>query len=248
MIDKSLLQREEDAEGEPRLWMLETVREYALEQLKATEEIPPVQGAYARYYLSIAQTAEPHLVGAEQRLWLNRLEREHHNLRAVLRWAVERNDETAAEIGLLTCVALGRFWTYRGHLIEGRDYLANLLALSVAPNPNLKRARTLALNTAGLLAIRRSAYDEAASLFESSMDLWHDLGEDDWRGQALAMDSLGWVASAYGQFERGRQLYEASLKLHREKGTMQDTEAADVLAHLAWQSFLAASLPAPSPY
>jgi len=237
LIDKSLLQRDEDSEGEPRLWMLETVREYALEQLGAGDEILPAQRAYSGFYLSLAQTAEPHLVGAGPRLWLDRLAREHHNLRAVLRWAVESNDESAIEAGLLTGAALGRFWTYRGHLAEGSDSLALLLALPGASNPHLKQARALALNTAGLLAIRRSAYDEAASLFETSLILWRELGDEGWRGQALALDSLGWVASAYGQFERGRNLYEASLKLHRENGVSQNTEVADVLAHLGMAEF-----------
>jgi predicted ATPase/DNA-binding CsgD family transcriptional regulator len=237
LIDKSLLQREEDPEGEPRLWMLETVREYALEQLRASDEISAARRAYARYYLSFAQTAEPHLVGADQRIWLNRLAGERHNLRAVLRWAVESGDESAIENGLLTGAALGRFWTYRGHLIEGYDSLTNLLALPGASKPELNRARALALNTAGLLAIRRSAYEEAASLFEMSLVLWRGLGDEGWRGQALALDSLGWVASAYGQFERARQLYEESLKLHREKGVSQNTEAADVLAHWGMAEF-----------
>jgi len=122
-------------------------------------------------------------------------------------------------------------------LTEGRDGLANLLAQPGASNPRLKRARARALNTAGLLAIRRSAYDEAASLFETSLILWRELGDESWRGQALALDSLGWVASAFGRFERGRQLYESSLKLHREKGVPYDTEAADVLAHLGMAEF-----------
>jgi non-specific serine/threonine protein kinase len=237
LVDKSLLQSGEEPDGEPRLRMLETLREYAMEQLKASNEIFAVQHAYFRYYLSLAQTAEPHLVGARQHFWLNRLTLDHHNLRAVLRAASTSNDESLIEIGLLTAAALGRFWTYRGYLTEGRDHLAHLLALAGALNPNLKRSRALALNTAGLLAIRRSAYDEAASLFETSLALWRELGDEGWRGQALALDSLGWVASAYGQFERGRELYEQSLELHRMHGTAQDTEAADVLAHLGMAEF-----------
>ncbi len=239
LIDQSLLRQDENPEGEPRLWMLETMREYALEQLAASGESVAAHRAHAQHYLTLAQTAEPYLVGPQQGLWLDRLEREHNNLRAALRWATESGDDTVIEIGLRMGAALGRFWTYRSHLTEGRDRLAELLARPGASHTALKRARALALNAAGLLAIRRSDYAEAGQLFEASLTLWREHAEADagWRGEALALDSLGWVASAFGQFERARELYEASLAMHRERGTTQNTEAADALAHLGMAAF-----------
>lgn len=239
LIDKSLLRQDEDPGGEPRLWMLETIREYASEQLNAGGESVPAYRAHARHYLALTQAAEPHLVGAGQRLWLDRLEREQDNLRTALRWATESDDESAIEIGLLMGTALGRFWTFRGYLTEGSDRLTRLVARPGATHVALKRARALALNAAGLLAIRRSDYAEAGRLFETSLALWgeHADANEGWRGKALALDSLGWVASAFGQFERARELYEASLALHRERGTAPDTEAADALAHLGMAAF-----------
>jgi predicted ATPase/DNA-binding CsgD family transcriptional regulator len=237
LIDKSLLRQDESPDGEPRLWMLETIREYAIEQLTASGELEAARRAHANLYLAIAQTAEPHLAGPQQTLWLGRLEREHNNLRAALRWARESKDETAIEVGLLMSAALGRFWTLRGHLAEGSDQLTGLLALFGASQAALKKARALALNAAGLLAIRRSDYAGANHLLEASLALWREQGDESWRSEALALDSLGWVASAFGQFERARELYEASLSLHRERGTMQDTEAADALAHLGMAAF-----------
>lgn len=240
LIDKSLLQQTEEADGEPRLWMLETMREYAQDQLAANGETLSAYRAHTRHYLALAQTAEPQLVGPQQTTWLERLEREHHNLRAALRWASESHDDADFEMGLRLGAALGRFWTYRGHLVEGRERLAQLLnstTRTVSPT-----TRGLALNAAGLLAIRCSAYAEAGQLFETSLALWRKQGDAGWRGQALALDSLGWVASAFGQFEQARVLYETSLALHRKLGTTHDNEAADVLAHLGMVAFIANDL------
>lgn len=237
LIDQSLLRQEESPEGEPRLWMLETVREYALEQLIASGESAAAHRAHANHYLALAQTAEPQLVSSQQRLWLDRLEREHNNLRAALRWATESEDNAALEMSLWLGAALGRFWTYRGHLTEGRDRLEKLLARPGAEHVTLQSARARALNAAGLLAIRQSDYAQAQQLLETSLALWRAQGNAGRRGAALALDSLGWVASAFGQFEHAHELYEASLKLHRELGTAHDTEAADALAHLGMAAF-----------
>lgn len=237
LIDQNLVRQDEQPDGEPRLWILETVREYASEQLNLSGEAAAIQRVHAHHYLALARTADPYLLGPEQRPWLDRLEREHNNLRAALRWATDSGDAPAIEVGLSLGGALGRFWTYRGHLAEGGERLARLLALPGAADPQLASARAQALTTAGLLAIRRSDYAEAGQLLDTSLALWREQGAAGRRGEALALDSLGWVASAFGQFERARSLYEASLRLHREPGTAHDTEAADVLAHLGMAAF-----------
>lgn len=239
LIDQSLLRQSENPEGEPRLWMLETVREYALDQLAANGEAETIYRAHAQHYLALAQTAEPHLVGPHQAPWLNRLEREHNNLRTALRWAAESDDVAAIDLGLSLGATLGRFWAYRGHLTEGRHRLEQLLARPGAVNANRRPIRARALNTAGLLAIRCSDYAAASQLLTESLTLWREsAGADDARrGEALALDSLGWVASAFGQFERARKLYEASLAIHRALGPALDTDAADALAHLGMAAF-----------
>jgi non-specific serine/threonine protein kinase len=240
LIDKSLLYQEEQPDGEPRLVMLETMREYALEQLSASGEAAATRRAHAHFYLALAQRAEPYLAGPEQGRWLDHLEREHNNLRAALRWTMESGDAADVEAGLSLGGALWRFWAYRGHLAEGRERLAKLLAVPGASRPEVALARARALTAAGLLAIRRSTYAEAGQLLEDSLALWREHTDTDAgrRGAALALDSLGWVASAFGQFERARSLYESSLALHREMGTARDNEAADVLAHLGMAAFV----------
>ena len=134
LLDKSLLRQTEQEGGELRLSMLETIREYGLECLVANGELEVAQQAHAAYYLALAQEAEPHLThavgirrrsrnrrnlaqgaglyltGAEQILWLKRLEREYENLRAALQWSAAHGDEEM-ELALRLSSGLLAFWT-----------------------------------------------------------------------------------------------------------------------------------------
>ena len=115
LVNKSLVQAEE-ADGEVRYGLLETVRQYGQERLAAAGGAERLRDRHLAWYLALAEEAAPHLVGAEQVTWLDRLEAEHDNLRAALRWARERG---AAEEGLRLAGALGRFWLTRGYLGRG---------------------------------------------------------------------------------------------------------------------------------
>src|SRR5262249_40168660 len=97
LVDNSLLQQVETADGDARFMMLETIREYALERLIATGERAPLRQQHAGYYLHLAEQAEPELERQQQDIWLERLEREHDNLLAALDAAWEQQ---AAEIAL----------------------------------------------------------------------------------------------------------------------------------------------------
>lgn len=97
LIDKNLLRQAEPAEGEPRLVMLETIREYARERLAESGEEDQARRAHAAYYLVLAEEATAKLNGAEQEVWLNRLETEHDNFRAALAWSLDRGE---TEMGL----------------------------------------------------------------------------------------------------------------------------------------------------
>src|SRR5215469_1347237 len=110
LIDKSLLHQTEQEGEEPRLVMLETLREYGLECLAMQGEMESTQQAHAEYYLALAEQAEPHLKGAEQGRWFARLEQEHDNLRATLRWSLEPEKvEHRSEMALRLGAALGQF-------------------------------------------------------------------------------------------------------------------------------------------
>ena len=117
LIDKSLLQQVEHDEEEPRLVMLETIREYGLERLEASGEAEAMRRQHATYFLQVALESFPKIDSAEQFTWFKRLEADHDNLRSVLRWTLERQE---AQMGLLLAGLLGAgFWLYCNHEREG---------------------------------------------------------------------------------------------------------------------------------
>ncbi len=210
LVDQSLLRQAEGPEGEPRFAMLETIREYAAERFEASWDAEAVRRRHAEYYLALAEQAAPELVGPQQGAWLERLEREHDNLRAALGWALERGDET---LGLPLAAAMGHFWAVRGHLSEGQEWLERALSRwpeAVAP------ARAEVLSAAGHLAYIRGEYDRAATLHGEGLSLRRALG--DHHGVALSLHNLGRVAHYRGGFEWAAALYDESLAIRRTLG------------------------------
>ncbi|MGH2530939.1 MAG: ATP-binding protein [Thermomicrobiales bacterium] len=117
LVDKSLLRRTDQDEGEPRFEMLETIREYGVDQLAASGEETTARARHTAWYLALAERAEPELTGPEQISWLERLECEHANLRGALAWLSEGE---RAEQALRLAGALSHFWAVHGHWAEGR--------------------------------------------------------------------------------------------------------------------------------
>ncbi len=234
-MDKSLL-RPVRATDEPRLAMLETVHEYALEQLEARGEATAMRRRHAAYYLTTVEEAGTHLTGQGQATWLARLEREHDNIRAVLEWVRrttagggqdDTHSEEAAtgETGLRLAAVLWRFWWLRGHLSEGRDWIRALLERSPGAAPGL-RAR--ALNAAGNLAWAQGDLAQATALQQQSLELWRELG--DTLGVARSLNNLGLVARDQEEYRHAARLYEESLALHRQAGNTRGI--AGVLVNL----------------
>jgi len=212
LVDKSLLRSEQGGSAEPRFTMLETIREYGLEQLAAGGDAEAPRRRHAAYYLRVAERAEPALTGAAQGTWLARLEGEHDNLRAALRWS---RDSGETVLGLRLAGALWRFWYVRGHLSEGRAWLDGLLALTTSEGPDAA-VRAKALTGAGVLANIQGDYDHATALCEESLALYRGL--HDARGAAVALNILGNLAMSQGAYARAVALSEESLALHREIG------------------------------
>ena len=231
LTDKSLLQQREVGE-EPRLIMLETIREYGLEQLAASGETEVMRQAHAAYYLALAEEAEPELLGPQEVVWLGRLEREHDNLRAAMQWLLERievreNMEMALRLG----GALRRFWRISGHFSEGRNYLKRALANSRGVTPAV---RAEALNVAADLALF-DQYDhtQAEVLARESLALYRELGDK--RGIATSLSLLGWVAQRQFKREQASALHEEGLALSRELGDKRGiAEALYDLSYLAF--------------
>src|SRR5207253_1329478 len=120
LVSNSLLQQRESSDGEPRLWMLETIHEYAREKLAESGEAEALEREHAHYFMKLAEEAEREFAGARRQEWLHRLEDANDNLRAALRWARESGTPDAAETGLRIAGALWKFWSIRGDVSEGR--------------------------------------------------------------------------------------------------------------------------------
>ncbi len=164
LVNASLLRREAGPDGagvfSPRFGMLETIREYGLEQLTASGEAAAIQRRHTAWYLALAERAAPELYGGPNQLpWLNRLEAEHDNLRSALRWALASHPATALRLG----GSLFWFWYVRGHLSEGRRWLEQALARG-SDAPPAVRGRAL-LGT-GMLAHWQDADSVATPLLE----------------------------------------------------------------------------------
>jgi len=215
LIDKNLLQQVEDVNGEPRLVMLETIREYGLECLAASEEAGEAEAtrlAHANYYLQLAEETEQKLRSAQQAIWLERLEREHDNLRTALRWLVEREEvEMALRLGGAMC----QFWAMRGHLSEGRQTLEGILSGSNLETVSLQ-VRGKALNGAGVMAYTQGDYGQAKVLCQESLELFRKLGNR--RGIASSINGLAFVAMVAGDYAAASGMFEESLVLFRELG------------------------------
>jgi predicted ATPase len=124
LVDKSLLVRKEQSgTGGTRFRMLEVVREYALELLQACMEAETMRRRHACYFRKLGEESEPHLQGEEAKQWLEGLENEHDNIRAALNWSLANDPETAASLA----GSVRLFWNFRGHLIEGRQWLEKTL-------------------------------------------------------------------------------------------------------------------------
>lgn len=226
--ESSLVLAEAAAAGEPvgseeiRFRMLELLREYAWEQLRPEERVV-MQERHAAYYLALAEEAEPGLTGAGQIEWVERLEREHDNLRTALEWHLTRE---TGETGLRMAGALWKFWFGHGHVREGLGWLEKLLART----RDATAARLKCLLGAGTLAFYQADYVAAAAFCGEGLEMAHKLGDHSGAAQALVV--LGWVEQDHGNNDRAKALFAESLTAARKAG---DRFGAGLALHgLGW--------------
>ena len=219
LADVSLITVTEGADGEPRLGMLETIREYALERLEQDDDADGTRRRHAEHYAGVAEQALAQVDGPGQLAALDRLEAEHDNLRAALAWSLEAPAADPAGqgertlIGLRLVQALIAFWYQHGHATEGRRWLQR--AMDVASTgggaPLAKVAHGL-----GILMDQQGEPDAALRLFERSLVIWRELGDRE--QQARELNSLGIVHRHLGDVDTGRALLEEAVALNRELG------------------------------
>jgi len=225
LVDKSLLRQETQADGQPRLLMLETIREYALERLAACREAEAVQRQHAIFFLRFSEEAEPKIRGAEHFLWRRRLEVEHDNLRAALRWTLESQE---AEMGMRLAFSLVAFWRATNQDREGRNWCEQVLA---QPGARARTAaRAMALLAAGAMTMFQGDLPQAELLLEESIAIGREVGRAARRTLALALAVLAYAALLQGHLGAARELAAEGVRLFREVGEAWGTALA--LNHL----------------
>jgi tetratricopeptide (TPR) repeat protein len=257
LVDKSLVRR-----TGARFWMLETIRDYAVERLEASGEAASMRRRHAEHFLALAEEAYPHLTGNPKE-WTDRLEAEYDNFRA----ALDRlQTGGATQLALQLAGALWKFWYQRGHYAEGRDRLR--VALAADPAPTAWRARALngatALENEGgddavarlyadeALALHRTLGDEwgianslfllgffydpaeGLALFEESARRFEALGDEHY--SLLVNNNLAWIYSELGDTTRERAILEENLGRARKAGNRRmEIDTLELLAGPALQ-------------
>jgi predicted ATPase/class 3 adenylate cyclase len=220
LVDQSLL-RIEEAGPEPRFMMTDTIAEFASEMLEARAECDAIQGRHARAFLDLAERARPNLSGSEQRQWLDRLERDHDNLRAALDWSTSHPEpDVAARLAF----ALWRFWQQRGYLNEARLRFDTIAARDWALEPAV--AARFAEGYGGV-AYWQADHPVADHEYAKALAIWRQLGDKGEIANALYNDAyadiLPYMGLANPEFPKeeadiGRAKLEEALALVREIG------------------------------
>ncbi len=211
LVDKSLVTVDDSAGSEVRYRLLETVRQYGLDRLVEAREAEAVRNRHRAFFMNLAERAELEFHGVLQKVWLDRLEADHDNLRAALEWS--RADPQGAEAGLRLASSLWWFWEVRGFWSEGRRRLNAALART-EEIPTAARAK--ALTAAGALALRQGDLAEAGTLAQQSLELSRQLGDK--RTTASCLVILGVYACRLEDYKRAEALGGESLTLSREVG------------------------------
>ena len=212
LVEQSLVVAQAGEDGtEMRYAMLEPVREYGLELLQHGDEAEETRRRHAEYYLALAERAAPELKGPQQAAWLDRLEKEHDNLRAALSWAFEREEYG---LGLRLAGALGEFWFTCGYLSEGWRWLQAALEQGIETQEASARAR--ALNWATTTTWGQGNFERAVALGEESLALAKDTGDPS--TVATAFYTVGRAAFFADRLERATMLVEEAASLQRTSG------------------------------
>lgn len=209
LVANSLVRGFEDDLGEPRFRMLGTIRDFAVEQLQSGGRYEAVREAHARYFLSLVEQLAPRVT--LDQVAVARLNAEHDNIRAALRWFLDRKD---AEQGLRIGSSLWRFWQLKGFLSEGRDWIDRFLALPGGREPTALRAQGLVAG--GSLAYWQFDYECAKDFYSSALRIYESL--DDEAGKAEAMFNLGFAGLVEQDWRFARPYHEEALALFESLG------------------------------
>ncbi|MFB3907429.1 MAG: protein kinase [Candidatus Eisenbacteria bacterium] len=220
LVERSLIERDVDGErraGQVRYRALETIREYAREKLREALEEEMLQLRHRGFFLALAVGSSAHLVGPDQRVWSQRLEVDHDNLRSAIAGACAPGPQRDVEAAVKIAASLGRYWYGRGRWTEGRTLMKEVLALPGAATRNACRAQALAWT--GWIALWQGDLDEAWTTNQESLAIRRELG--DRMGISQSLNNLGAVALERADFAACRAFYEESLALRRAEGNLR---------------------------
>jgi tetratricopeptide (TPR) repeat protein len=211
LVDKSLLRQHD---GGVRFAMLQVIREFALERLEETEESGGIKRKHVSFFLRMVEEAAPELTGPNQSAWLDRIELEHDNLRAILHQLVQGGESA---LSMRFAAALWRFWHIRGYLSEGRDWLVKVLADKTLTDP----IRPKLINGAGMIAREQGDYAAATAFFKDGLALAQQLG--DMPAAATSLNSLGLLASDQGDCLKALGFFSEALEIRRKQDDRRGT-------------------------
>jgi predicted ATPase/class 3 adenylate cyclase len=223
LVEKSLLRQKLDPDGQPRFWMLETIREYGIERLENSGEADQLQLHQAEYVLMVAEDAALKRRNRDP-AWDDQLQEEQENVRNALVWL---HESERTELLLRLAASMGMFWNVHARLREGRHWLKEALAHS-GGEPSHVRAQ--ALTVAGRIAWRQGDVEEARAHVEESLGVARIL--EDKGATAEALWVLGVIAYISDDYERARSLCEEAADHYAELGALKDQ--AGVLDDLAF--------------
>jgi predicted ATPase/class 3 adenylate cyclase/Tfp pilus assembly protein PilF len=224
LVRKSLVLAEPHPADGTRYRLLDTIAQFAREALDAAGETEPIERRHQAYFLGLTETAEPKLASGEQKEWLDRLEREHDNLRGALAVGGANCD-----VRLRLAYALHRFWVTRGHVEEGKRHLDELLASTNGVGEEVSsELYCRAANAAGVLSLTSGDYDAARLRFEQVLASSRSRGDS--TGVATALVNLGIIAHHLGDLDMAAARYKDSAALLRDAGDLP--KLAMVLSNL----------------
>ncbi len=210
LLDKNLLFRRE-INGEVRISMLDTIREYSELEFQKIAETEKTTERHARFYLGLAEAAEPRLHGPDQMKWLERLERDNENLNEAMNWFLSSGKALeACRLG----AALRWFWTRYGHLRAGTEEMEKVLALAESIQESIPRAR--ALHTLGWLVFLQGYWSRGYRLYRESLNMFRRLG--DRKGEGMVLSDLGLAQRWLGNSEEGTRHVEEAVLIARAQG------------------------------
>ena len=217
LVDKSLVIAETAGRSQVRYWMLETIREYALEKLNSSGEMTDIRNRHLAFFVSNTEEIAPKLIGPYQKLWFDWLENENDNIRAALSWTLEvspGNDQI--EAGLRVANAMYQFWSVRNYWQEGLAWYERLLDKADQRVPLAVHA--FACTYAAFLAEWRGNSQVAIRFGRRAVELGESAGEEGKAILAFALGGLGSAVRVAGDYQAFYSIAERFIGLFRELG------------------------------